>query len=548
MKLNAILSCVTAIGLAGFAQAAPQPAPDVIYFHGVVHTVDDRLGTQSAFALRGDKILAVGSDAEMLALAGKATRKVDLFQKAVIPGLSDNHDHFWNTGKYLVRGVDLIGVGSRSELDARLSAAVARAKPNEVIYTTLGWAVQPAPTRADLDRLSATVPIALIRNRRAVAVVNSAALKRLGITKENPTFNGAKLPVDAQGELTGETPGYPAAVQMIDKLLPPLSARDEEALLNQAMQERHALGITSVRELALWPDSVRSLERLRRRGKLKLRVTMGVEFPEQADLPAFVSKQSALRRGDPWLFVDSLSEEPWTPGSTTEDQFTRLVRAENQRGWRPAPHTSWDPGRGTSADAAADQTLNAYEAANRDSPILGKRWYVEHVPLSTPAQMDRMAALGVIVSIQDIGRFPLPATQAPPDRLPHINPVRGFLDHNLVVIGGSDYNGPTPVSREPNNPFGYFNFYVTRKMANGQVQSPEEKISREQALRIFTVNSAYATFQENVKGKIAPGMLADFVILNQDLMTVPEEQIPQTRPLATFVGGQKVYAAAGSEF
>jgi predicted amidohydrolase YtcJ len=203
--------------------------------------------------------------------------------------------------------------------------------------------------------------------------------------------------------------------------------------------------------------------------------------------------------------------------------------------------------RGTSADVAAEDALNAYEAANADSPILGKRWYLEHVPFATPAQMDRMATLGLIISTQDYGYTPAPAT-LPPDRMAHWNPIRGFLDHRLVVISGDDYNGPNPVDRTPNNPLIEFYYYVTRRNRAGQVLTPSERISRDEALRIMTVNPAYATFQESQRGSITPGLLADFVILNQDLMTVPEDRILATRPLATFVGGHKVFAALGGGY
>jgi predicted amidohydrolase YtcJ len=528
--------------------ASPSRAPDTIYFNGIVHTVDEGLGTQTAFAVSQDRIVAVGPDAQVLALAGKATRQVDLGKAAVIPGLSDNHDHFWNTGKYLVRGVDLVGVSTRSELDSRLQTAVAKARPGEVVSTTVGWVVQPMPTRADLDRMSSTTPIALISSRRAVGVLNSAALQRLGISKGKPDYKGVRVPVDAQGEPTGQLPNYPWSVLMVDKLLPPLTPQDQERLLRQAMQERNALGITSVRELAVFPQDVRTLQRLRKEGKFTVRVALGVEFPEETDLPAYIATQQSLKRDDPWLFVDSLSEEPWAPGTVTAEEFTRLVRAENRSGWRPAPHSSSDRVRGTSADAATEQTLDAYEAANADSPILGKRWYLEHVPFATPAQMDRMAALGLIISTQDYGFTPVQPAPLPPDRMAHWNPIRGFLDHKLLVIGGDDYNGPNPVDRTPNNPMIDFYYYVTRRNRAGQVLTPTERISREEALRIFTVNPAYATFQETQRGKIAPGMLADFVILNQDVMAVPEERILATRPLATFVGGRKVYAAAGSGY
>jgi predicted amidohydrolase YtcJ len=371
-------------------------------------------------------------------------------------------------------------------------------------------------------------------------------LKRLGISKSNPTFRSGPVPVDKTGEPTGESPDYPLSVGFVEELLPPLTVAQQDEIVKQEEDERHALGITAVRELATWQDEVTALERLRREGKLTLRIALGLEFPDQKDLPAFIEKQPALQRTDPWLYVDSQSEEPWAPGSTTEEEFIRLTRAENRAGWRPAPHISSDSHRGTTADAATDDALAAYEAANQDNSIVGKRWYVEHVPFATPAQIDRMAALGLIVSVQSAG-YDLPAVAPlPPDRMAHWNPVREFLDHKLVVVAGSDYHGPDTVTREPNNPIIDFYFYVTRRTRSGEVQTPAEKISRDEALRILTYNEAYATFQENVRGKIAPGMFADFVILNQNLMTVPDDKILATRAVATYVGGKRVYEAPAS--
>ncbi len=178
----------------------------------------------------------------------------------------------------------------------------------------------------------------------------------------------------------------------------------------------------------------------------------------------------------------------------------------------------------------------------------GQRWYMEHVSFATPAEMERMARLGVIVSVQDAGYEPPAAAPLPPERMAHQNPIRGFIDHKIVVIGGSDYTSPDADEREPNNPMIPFYFYVTRKTKSGEILTPSEKISREEALRIFTVNPAYATFQEKIKGQIAAGMFADFVILNQDLMTVPDEKILATRPLATFIGGRKVFSAPGARY
>ena len=533
---------------AGPAGAAQPAGPDAVYFHGKVVTLDAASHIEEAFAVRGDRIVAVGTSAKVRALATKRTRLVDLGGATVIPGLTDSHDHLWNAARYLYRGVDMVGVNSLAEMQTRLRAAVAKAKPGEVVFTTIGWAVQPGLTRRDLDAVSTDVPIIAIASRRGVGVLNSAALRKAGISRENPVYMGTKVPVDASGEPTGASPGYPAAMLLMDALLPKLTVAQQDEMVRREMAERSSLGITSVRELAVWPEAVAGLQRLRREGKLTVRMSLGLEFPDQANSARHMAELAAPKHDDPWLFIDSVSEEPWTPGAASLEDFTRLARDLNRQGWRAAPHVNADMVRGGTADDATEKTLTAYDAADADSPLKGKRWYMEHAPSATPQMMDRMAKLGIVISIQDMGYRPAPVAPLPAARMEHYNPVRGFLDHKLTVIGGSDYAGPTPVEREPNNPLFPFYFFVTRKTVNGQVLGPEEKVRREAALRMFTVNPAYATFQEKLKGQIAPGMLADFVILNQDLMTVPDDQILATRPLATFVGGRRVYQAAGSRF
>nr|WP_246447992.1 amidohydrolase [Novosphingobium flavum] len=502
---------------------------------------------QSGFAVEGDHIVAVGSDAKVLALAGPSTRRIDLGGAAVIPGLNDSHDHLWNTGRYLVRGIDMVGVASRQELVARLRAAVEKAAPGTVVYTTIGWSVKPGLTRADLDAISATVPIALIANRRGAGMLNTAALARLGISQQQPSWRGEAVPVDKSGEPTGETPGFPASVQMIKVLLPPMTSAEEDKLVKDAMTERNALGITSIRELALWPSGLAALERMRRENQLTVRFSIGMEYPDQENS---IPQLAALKRPpmtDAWLQVETSSEEPWA-GTMSAAQFTAFVRELNRIGWRAATHVAPSTGHALGADTATDITLAAFEAADRDASLKGKRWSVEHVPFATPLQMKRMEKLGLIVSVQDAGIAPAASIPASLGRMGRQSPIRELLDRNLVVVGGSDYGGPGPASRTPNNPMLSFYFYVTRLNREGKKIAPAQRISRLEALRLFTSNSAFATFQENVKGRIVPGLFADFVILNQDLMTVPEKRILETRPLATFVGGKNVYSAPRSRF
>ena len=531
-----------------FAQGSPG-VPDAIFYNGKVVTVDADFHVQQAFAVQGEKFIAVGTNAGIRKMAGKGTRLVDLKGATVIPGLSDNHDHMFNACRFMWRGVDMIGVKSPAEMESRLKKAVAAAKPGQVVFTTLGWAVNPRPTRKTLDQISAEVPIVLLGSRRGVAVYNSAALKLAGISNENPTFAGMPMPKDASGELTGANPGFPAAMHLLANLLPPMSQEEEERVIVRGLQERHALGITSIRDLAVWPDAVHAYYRLWRKGRLTGRVAIGIEFPDQPNTGKNLELMGlGVPFGDEWLRLDSTGEEPWTPGAMANKPYTELMLTLNRLGWRPTPHSSADANRGIGYDDTTNQTLDAYEAADRAASIKEKRWYLEHIPFSTPEQIARMAKLGLIISTQENGYYPqLAYYPKEKERLDHQNPIRSFLDAKLVVIGGSDYNGPSPEEMNPNNPLIPFYLYVTRKAKDGSLRAPAEKISRQEALRIFTSNPAYATFEEKIKGSIMPGMLADFVILSQDLMTVPDDRILETRPVATYVGGRKVFSAPNSK-
>ncbi|MDA8124366.1 MAG: amidohydrolase [Deltaproteobacteria bacterium] len=534
--------------LAGSAYALS--APDAVFFNGKVVTVDKGFTVQQAFAVQGEKFIAVGTNKKVKALAGKGTRLVDLKGATVIPGLSDNHDHMFNTVRLTGRGVDMIGVSSKAEMQSRLKKAVATAKPGQVVFTTLGWAINPRPTRKDLDEVSAEVPIALVGSRRGVAVYNSAALKLAGITKESPTFAGMPVPKDASGEFTGASPGFPAAMHLLAKLLPPMTQAEEEEVIIRGLKERNALGITSIRELAVWPEVVQAYYRVWRQGKLTGRVGIGLEFPDQVNTAKHLATIGfGGDFGDQWLRIDSQGEEPWTPGAMANQPYTELMLTLNRLGWRPSPHSSADANRGIGFDDTTNQTMAAYEAADRAASIKDKRWYLEHMFFVTPEQIARIAKLNLIISTQDNGYLPqLAYFPKEKERLEYQNPVRSWLDAKLVVIGGSDYNGPTPDELHPNNPLIPFYFYVTRKAKDGSLRNVAQKISRPEALRIFTANTAYASFEEKIKGSIQAGMLADFVILSQDLMTVPDDKILETKPLATFVGGKKVYSAAGSKF
>jgi hypothetical protein len=290
---------------------------------------------------------------------------------------------------------------------------------------------------------------------------------------------------------------------------------------------------------------MRAYYRLWRSGKMTLRTSMGLRIDGTENMERTLKTWGlGSGFGDHWLRLDSISEQPLPepPG----DPFTQAMLIENRYDWRPAPHIC-DHGCGSDNDEETlDIALSAYEAADRESSIREKRWVVEHIPTVQPNQMDRLARLGVLVSAQfqpyylDYdwlvrwvgGNKELAEREVP---------MRELLDHHLSVSAGSDFHGTSDAGKT-DNPLVPFYFYVTRKIMDGRMVGPQEKISREEALRVATINEAYLTFEEKVKGSIEAGKLADFVILSQDILTIPDDQILAAHPLATYVGGREVFS------
>ncbi len=533
------------------AGASAQQAPDAIFYNGKIVTVDSAASVQQAFAVRGEAFLAVGTNAKVRALAGANTRLVDLHGATIVPGLADDHHHVYASARVTWRGTDMVGVTTMAEMANRLRQAVAKAKPGETVFTTVGWRIPDGrPKRQDLDQISTSVPIVAVRGRRGAITLNGAALKAAGITREHPMFEGIRIPTDSAGEPTGEGADYPHAMLLLDKLIPPPSQEEEVALIIRGQREQNSLGLTSMRELTLWPQAMRAYSEVWRQGKLSLRVSMQMDLPFEERTVADLSKWGVGPGfGDHWLRLDSIGEEPYAP-KTPLAQFTDIAIAVNRLGWRFAPHVNGGVAgavRGTfTADEVLESTLAAYEAADRDRPIKDRRWIMEHIPFATPAQLDRLAKLGVVVSLQAAGYnggYEAAVKAVGKERAERQTPIRDMLERHMIVCAGSDFGGPLPDDPHPNNPFKYFYYYVTRKTIDGRLLGPEEKISRAEALRLFTVNSAYATFEEKVKGSIEPGKLADFVVLSQDIMTVPDDQILATKVTATYVGGRKVFPA-----
>jgi predicted amidohydrolase YtcJ len=560
MRMKIVLSACLLFGAsAAFTQLKTATVPDEIFYNGKILTVDSAFTIQQAFAVRGSEILAVGPNAGVRAMAGPATRMTDLKGHTVVPGFMDNHNHQHNVVLTANWGVKLDNVTSITEMVSRLKDA-ARAKPATAVIGAGGWVVnrlaeKRTPTRQDLDQVSAESPVVVFQGRGTV-FVNSAALKALGVTRETKMLLATPVTKDASGEPTGQlnTPVLVNAV--IRELLPPPSINEVSGWLEKVQHDQNARGLTSIRDLDLSPAAMRAYFNLRQQKKLTMRISMGIDMAaanwDQLD-QVLSSLGFGATFGDDWLRFDGLAEfavdtgsglfrEPMLDGTLgasriTPDQMRQAMITMNRYGWRPAPHIS--------ADGTLDHVLAAYEAANAESSIRDKRWIVEHIPYVQPDQMDRMARLGVLVSVQFQGRAGTAgaARTVGAARAGRIGPVRELLDHKLMVSSGSDWSGG-----DNNNPFENIYFYVTRKAEDGSVAGPMQKISREEAVRMVTINNAYFTFEEDVKGSLEPGKVADFLILSDDVMSVAEDKIIQIKPLATYVAGRKVYSAPQGGF
>ena len=290
---SALLACVIAYG-----QRPLAVAPDVIFFNGKIVTVDAHFTTRQAFAIKDDRFVAVGDNKSVRSLAKESTRMIDLHGRTVIPGLADNHNHLYESAKIMLRGVSLDGVASVPQALERVSQAVARARPGETVYTSalrVPLAERARVTISELDRISTTVPIAVLFGRFGSGVLNNAALRLAGITRDTTSFAGVPVPKDQNGDLTGVIPldgltaaSIKAGELLLEKVLPPLTDEEEEQFLVTAMHQRNELGLTSIRDLNVSPRAARAYVRLWLKGLLTVRVSMGIlAFDSELDSEQF---------------------------------------------------------------------------------------------------------------------------------------------------------------------------------------------------------------------------------------------------------------------
>jgi predicted amidohydrolase YtcJ len=530
-------------------QTPPSPA-DTILMNGHIVTVDAQFSIAEAVAIAGGRFAAVGANAAIARLAGPKTATIDLHGQTVIPGLADGHLHDAGGGP----GVDLSRARSIGDVLAAIAARVRTSRPGDLVTTNSDWheaqlREHRLPYRRDLDAVSAANPVVVVRGGHEY-ILNSAALAKWHITKETPQPPGGRITRDDLGELNGEL--VDRAKALVE--LPPAPPLTIDALVEQH-KKLNAAGLTSIRYPGASIEQYRLLEEMKRRGLLTIRVSqlMRVGADSADRMRAAVAALNVKPdEGDEWvrvggmkLMVDGGFEggwmrepyaEPWGEHGTfygvntmKQSPYTDVVKELNRLGWRVATHAV--------GDAAIDEVLAAYEAANAEKPIVGRRWTIEHGFIPQPDQFPRMKKLGLVISAQDHLYLAGPSLVSywGAARAARTTPVRSYLDQGFIVAGGTDS------SVVPYPPLWVIYHFVSRDTISGGVMGADQKISRKEALQVSTINNAYLTFEESLKGSIEVGKLADLVVLPEDILTCPDKQIEQMHVAMTMVGGKIVY-------
>jgi predicted amidohydrolase YtcJ len=550
------VACFTALS-AHAGAAADAPAADLIIHHALIWTVNPAQPQADAVAVLGERIVAVGSDAEVMRWQGAATRVVDAGSKRLLPGFNDAHVHFSDGGASLV-AVQLNDATSLAEFVKRIGDYARRQPKGEWIregeWDETKWSPGKLPTRQDIDAVTPDNPVALDRYDGHMMLVNSKALALAGITAASADPPGGVIVRDATGTPTGALKD--AAEDLMAKVIPPPSAAQRRRAIEGAMRHAASLGVTSVQDMAEDYADIAVYAALLREGNLTVRIygaplIAGVEDQAKLGIGRAFGGPS-LRIGALKMFADG------SLGSRTAYFFQPFADDATQRGLLAADMLPMERARErlqradaadlqvcthAIGDAAISQVLDLYAEIERDDGPRDRRWRIEHAQHMAAADFERFAKLKVIASVQpyqaiDDGRWA--EARIGHDRASRTYPFKTFAEHGVRLAFGTDW----PVVKL--DPILTLYAAVTRATLDGKHPEgwfPEQKLAVEDAIAAYTMGSAYAEFQERDKGSIEPGKLADMVLLDRDVLTIAPAAIRDAHVLKTWLGGKQIYAS-----
>jgi predicted amidohydrolase YtcJ len=537
MRIHIVkFTCTVLLAAAALATDLPafSQSADTILVNGKILTIDPQFSIREGIAIRDGRITAVGSNAEIRKQAGPQTRVIDLQGRTVIPGFIDSHIHAIRAGQTFTTEVNWVGANSITEAMGRIHQASLAKKPGSWLIVAGGWNAEQfkekrRPTQADLVAAAPNNPV-YVQLGYDWEVMTPAGFAAMGIKSEADLPHPGKFERDASGNPTGaieDGGGFDVAIALFDKLPHPTFDEQVEGE-KKFFREMNRLGVTGVSDPGgnnLNPENYQPIFKVWRQHQMTVRIayslcgpTPGKEFDELKSLTQMLPQGF----GDDMLKFNGLGERiTWGMNNndhpTAEDQekFYQILRWAAQIGMTVTMH--WPN------DSSADVLLSIYERVNAEFPIKDLRWSIAHLTGATPEHLRRMKAMGVGWTIQR----------------PEAASVENAKELGVTMGAGTDAHRVASY-----NPFTTLKWLLVESKKTGATpRGPEQTPTREDALRAYTIGSAWFSFDETKRGSLEPGKLADIAVLSKDYMTVPLDQIESIESLLTMVGGKIVYAA-----
>jgi len=547
--------------------SAPKPKADVIFTHANIYSgvvdVTASLGAgkrSEALAVRGDRILAVGTRDDVMKSKGPETKIVDLDGHFVMPGFNDAHLHLVSAGLEKMN-VNLVGVKTLDEFRDRLRAKCETAEPGEWVvgegWDETLWPVKVLPTRWDLDEVSGGHPVYVERVDEHLGVANTRALQLANITVATRDPEGGKIDRDDSGTPNGILREMLPAMQAV---IPKPSHDKRRQAIELALADLASHGVTSAQDFSQW-DDFKIYEELEHEGKLTARISEWLTFDDSIEelnrkRDSHLASDNLLHTGMLKAFLDGsfgsktaallepYSDDPKNSGLPQYEpaKLNAMTKERVLAGYQIGFHAIGDKGVQLALDAFAEAEKAAKEAKVKAADGgTDYRLRIEHAQVTTPQEILRFKELKVIASMQPshlLADMSWAEARLGPKRAEHSYAWADFLRHGVVLAFGTDY------PMEPVAPFRGIYAALTRQSEDGKRSYyPEQKLNIEQVIAAYTTGSAFAEFAEKQKGKLEPGMLADFAVLDQDITAALPPKILQTKVLRTVVGSKTVYEA-----
>jgi predicted amidohydrolase YtcJ len=563
---------ILALAIGPSLATAQTPTATLVLTNGKIVTVDSARPEAQAVAINGDRIVAVGTSAEIRRYVTPSTKVIDLQGKLAIPGFIDGHGHYMGLGQSKLQ-LDLTKARVWDDIVAQVADAAKKAKPGEWIIGR-GWhqakwekppvpAVEGNPVHTSLSAVSPNNPVVLTHASGHASFVNAKAMELAGITKSTANPSGGEIVHDAQGNPTG------MLRESAQRLTGPARARSDSArpraerdavdrrVVELAGADALSKGVTSFHDAGSNFATIDLFKQIADQGKLPVRLYVMVRFESNARMDSLLDKYRMQGYGNGYLTVRSIKRQIdgalGSNGAWLLEPYTDLPRSsglalESVEALTAASEVAFKHGYQVNTHAIGDranrEVLNVYEKIFKANP--GKtdlRWRIEHAQHIHPSDVPRFKQLGVIASMQGIHAISdgpwVPAKLGPERTKAESYLFRSLWNTGAIVTNGTD----TPV--EDVDPIPSFYGTVSRKTKEGKIFLPEQRLTRAEALKTYTLNNAYASFMEKDLGSITTGKYADITVLSKDIMSIPEDQIPTAQVVYTIVGGKVKYQRNG---